>query len=160
MGKHDRTYAQSDAEKAASKKGSRSKAKGKHGEKTTAGLVEPFAPGGFEVIQRNQGKWTGKHRPEVAVCREGNYHNQIVHFECKWRKSIGWKKALLQAEADCAPYAMPVVVGKYDSDKVRDELGRLRSDPVNAPMVFMRLSDWLPMLQVWLEKIETERLDP
>ena len=151
MGKHDRTYEQSDKEKAASKRGKKSKAKGKAGEKATAEELQTIDMPGFEVVQRNQGKWTGKHRPEVAICSEGNYHDQHFHFECKWRKSIGWKQALLQAEADAKSFAIPVVVGKYDSDKVRDKLGRLQSDPVNAPMVFMRLSDWLPMLEVWLE---------
>lgn len=147
----------SDKEKAASKRGKRSKSKGKRGEKETAEVVRQAIDDlpQYEVVQRNQGKWTGKHRPEVAVCSAGNYHEQHFHFECKWRKTIGWKKALLQAEADAKSFAIPVVVGKYDSDQVRDELGRLREDPKNAPMICMRLKDWLPMLEVWLESRRT-----
>jgi len=108
---------QTDKERALSKRGKRSKAKGKRGEKWLADFLrEQFGdllgPGKLEVTQRNQGKWSGRYRPEVAINPWGNYHDHLIHFECKRDEKRSILAAYKQAERDCAPGAIPIAVCK------------------------------------------------
>lgn len=130
---------QTDKEKAASKKGKAARVKGKRGEKEWADWlkVQLDRLSSIEVLQRNQFKWSGKHRPEVAICVKGNYADCIVHFECKWQETLSIHKAVEQAVADAASGAIPVVAHK-----------RSRQDV----LVTMRADDWIQIMTSYLEK--------
>ena len=114
-------HEQSAEEKAASKRGKRSRRKGKLGEKWIADylreqLEDMIGPGWFEVTQRNQGKWSGRYRPEVAIHKWGNYHHHIIHIESKRDETSSPLAALRQAQQDVAPGAVPIAICKRSNE--------------------------------------------
>jgi len=108
---------QTDKEKVRSKRGKSAKRKGRRAEKWLADFLRErfgdlLGPGKLEVTQRNQGKWSGRYRPEVAIHPWGNYHDHLIHFECKRDEKRSILAAYKQAERDCAPGAIPIAVCK------------------------------------------------
>ena len=92
--------------------------KGKKGEKRTADLFRKTLEGcdKVEVIQRNQGKWSGKHNPEIAIVMRGDYNDHLVHIENKRDKRASLLAAYKQAERDAMHGAIPIAVCKRDSE--------------------------------------------
>jgi hypothetical protein len=132
-------YDQSDKEKAASKRGRRSRRKGAQFERDIVNLFKAILPEGFDAWRGLQSKGGGCN-PDVAV-RGSQTKEMFLHCELKKGKAPNPRKAYHQAFCDSQPGTMPIAVTQKDREAI---------------LVTMRWQDFTEMLTAYLNNLEAE----